>query len=48
MAWYKQQHAIDWANIDKNFTSHKNTLIIDRIYQNNKKNLSRFPPKLYY
>ena len=37
MAWCKQQHAIDWANVDRNLTSHKNTLIINRIYQNNKK-----------
>ena len=48
MAWYKQQHAIDSADVDRNFASHKNTLIIDMIYQNNKKNLSRFPPKLYF
>ena len=44
MAWCKQQQAIDWANVDRNSTSHKNTLIIDRIYQNNKRTFVGFHP----
>ena len=44
MAWCKQQQAIDWANVDRNYTSHKNTLIIDRIYQNNKRTFVGFHP----
>ena len=44
MAWCKQQHAIDWANVDRNLTSHENTSIIDRIYQNNKRTFLGFHP----
>ena len=44
MAWCKQQQSIDWANVDRNSTSHKNTLIIDRIYQNNKRTFVGFHP----
>ena len=45
MAWCKQQQALDWANVGRNFTSYENTIIVNRIYQTNKKNLSRFPTK---